>query len=249
MFGTDEVWDAVFISNSMMASSSWDDVTIWALNHMVTKVKTIQLNEFPPHSLKTSGTSLLIFGNGQHNQLWNSSTYQWIANEPFGSVDQAEFSANGDFLVLATGNKLHIHIFKGSSTHELDTDNDPLRPLRILPSPDCSMIAAIYDSYVRLWHLDSGIDNIQSYKILIGDADRVQSESITFSPNSRHLLLSTALYGNLILLNCQRKTPQSLRQLKHTLPDALAWHPDGRFVAAGVGSDVVFIDMQEYLTV
>lgn len=244
------VWDAIFLSGNRMVSSGIDKVTIRKLDDQVTIVETIKLPGFNPGSIRASNTSLLVFGDGRkHNQAWNSSSYQWTADEPFGFVHQLEFSADSRFVVSATGNSLHIHCFTEdeSTILELDTENDRQRPLKILCSPDSSTIAAIYKSYVRLWSLELGIGKFQCCKILINNMDYMLYNAITFSPTSRYLLIGDSS-GCLSLLNCQTKTNKILAAVPIPGLQSLTWHPDGRFAKAGVGSDVLCIDLQEYLT-
>lgn len=249
-FQIDAVWDAVFLPDNRMVSSSFDTVTIHKLDDQVTTVETIELPGFYPGSIRASNTSFLVFGNGRkHNQAWNSSSYQWIADEPFGFVSQLEFSADGRFVVSATGNSLHIHYLTEdeSTIHGLDTENDRQRPLKILCSPDSGTVAAIYECYVRLWSLELEICKFQVCKILVDNMDDILYEAITFSPTSRHLLIGDS-YGCLSLLNCETQTNKILAAIPIPGLESLTWHPDGRFAAAGVGSDVLYIDLQEFLT-
>lgn len=184
------------------------------------------------------GDLLAVSGHGGvkiwHRHKWHKQP-DWL-EVPGASLDCA-WSADGNY--LASGNlDRTISLLHWDNPPPWLMQGFPAKVTQVAWSPVAPLLAATCQNAIVLWQFNASFKNWESY---ILEKHQKNIQAIAFAPHS-YLLASASDDGYLYLWHKQGKISQSFNiQGKFT---SLAWHPEGKYLAAGLNTGEVIIWQQ-----
>jgi WD40 repeat protein len=235
---TSFVWSSIFSPDGKFLISGGHDQTLrWWKFPQGELIKTRVGYSNGIKAIATSPTKNLIVSGGRdlHLRIWNSETGELsrTITRHTGWIRAIAFSPDGQQLASASED-LSIRLWCSQTGHSLKTfTGHGCWIWSISFSPDGTMLASTSeDKTVRMWNLNTG----ECWNIFRGHTHSVQAAA--FSADQR-FLASGSLDGTVRIWEIN--TQQCIQTIEAGLVYAVAYSPDGKWLAYGNAAGVIYL--------